>query len=294
MLYTQEVTCLSQVSPTIEAKDNKKSKKLNSDVKRMTKVTILLILWVIVNFSVLSCATEVTNRGYDILKRELSTIQTELSAIQSELQSTKEKLSTAQNELNATKSKLNKTEEKLSSTLMELLETKEKLAEAYIVKTKYEELNAKYQELNIKYEELKQQYDAILAGTEGSTEVINEADTEQALFELINKERENNGLSALEWNGGIYSCAKSNNREMSETKSLVDSECTSFQQVFWFLGYGTADRIAETALTAWKNNQYSYTQNVLNSANIGAVAVYESEGILYISFLCYKDIAYID
>jgi len=259
----------------------------------MGKVTILLILWVIVNFSVLSCATEVTDRGYNILKRELSTTQDELSAVKSELQITKEKLSTAQNELNVTQNKLDKTEKELTGTVMELFETREKMAEADIVKTRYEELNTKYRELNIKYEELKQQYDAILAGTEGITEVTNEADIEQALFELINKERENNGLSALEWNSGLYSCAKLNNREMSETKSLVYSECPSFQQVFWFLGYGTSDRIANVTLMAWKNNSYSYKQNVLNSDVVnGAVAVYKSEEILYITFMCYTDIPY--
>lgn len=164
---------LNPLSLIIEAKDNKESEKLNSDMKKMSKVAILLILWVMVNFSVLSCATEVTDRGSDILKRELNTTQNELSTVQSELQSTEKKLSTAQNELNATKRELNNTEEKLASTLMELLETKEKLAEADIAKTEYEELNTKYQELNVKYEALKQQYDAILAGTEEITEVTN-------------------------------------------------------------------------------------------------------------------------
>ncbi|MFC2001494.1 hypothetical protein ACFLUZ_03190, partial [Chloroflexota bacterium] len=66
---------------------------MNSDVERMRKVTILLILCVIVNFSVLSCVPEVTDRGYDILERELSTTQDELSAIRSESRSTKEELS---------------------------------------------------------------------------------------------------------------------------------------------------------------------------------------------------------
>ena len=77
---------------------------------------------------------------------------------------------------------------------------------------------------------------------------------------------------------------------MAETHTLQQPECPSFQQVFWFLGYGTTDRIANIALKVWKDNLYSYKQNVLNKAVYGAVAVYKSEEILYITYISYIDI----
>lgn len=250
----------------------------------MRKITILFILWVIVIFSVLACAPKATGQGYDMLKKEFSAIFDELGATQGELQEAKEEIRATENELSGTKNKLSSIESTLTDKLTNIKELKSKLAEADIEQDKY---LSQYEELSIQYEELKEQYDANVKGT---TE-INGEDVGQELFKLVNQERKNNGLSELIWNDGLYKCAQANNRNMSETKSLVSSECPSLQQVFWFLGYGTSDRIANVALLAWKNNPYSYKQNVLNSNAVnGAVAVYKSEEILYINFLCYTDI----
>ena len=153
-----------------------------------------------------------------------------------------------------------------------------KLAEADI-------MQAHYKELITQCEESKEQYDAII---EEAVE-INEEDVEQAVFELVNQERKDNGLNELIWQEGLYSCARSNNLKMAETKTLQNPECPSFQQVFWFLGYGKTDRIANTALKIWKDNLYSYEQNVLSKAVYGAVAVYKPEEILYITYVAYVD-----
>lgn len=250
----------------------------------MKRVTILLILLILI-FSMPSCAQEATDKGHDMLKKELSTTQEKLSATESELQETREGLTVTREELNLTRGKLSSNEETLTDTLNEVRELKSELADVSITRDQYQSL---YEELSIKYEEMKEEYDAITG--EATDLIINEEEVEQAVFALINQERTNNGFSELIWNDGLHSCARTNNYNMAETKSLQDSACLSFQQVFWFLGYGTADIIAETALTAWKNNQYSYEQNVLNNSVYGAVAVYRPEDILYISFLAYTDI----
>jgi len=259
----------------------------------MRKITILFMLWVIVIFSVFACAPKATGQWDGVLKKEFNAIFDELGATQGELQEAKEEIRATKNELSETKNKLSSTENTLTDKLTNIKELKSKLAETDIEQDKYlsqyEELSIQYEELKEQHEELKEQYDANVKGT---TE-INGEDVEQELFRLVNQERKNNGLSELTWNDGLYSCANANNQKMSETKSLVSPECPSFQQVFWFLGYGTSDRIANVALLAWKNNSYSYKQNVLNSNAVnGAVAVYKSEEILYITFLCYTDIPF--
>ena len=212
----------------------------------MRKITILFMLWVIVITSVLACAPKTTGQGYDTLKKEVSAIFDELGATQGELQEAKEEIRATKNESSETKNKLSSIESTLTDKLTDIKELESKLAEADIEQDKY---LSQYEELSIQYEELKEQYDT---NVEGTTE-INEEDVGQELFKLVNQERKNNGLSELIWNDGLYKCAQDNNRNMSETKSLVSSECQSFQQVVWFLGYGTTDRVANVALLAWNN-----------------------------------------
>ena len=60
-----------------------------------------------------------------------------------------------------------------------------------ITQAKHDELNAKHNELSTKYEGLSAEYDAVIQGIRG----INEEDVEQAIFRLVNKERQNNGLN---------------------------------------------------------------------------------------------------
>jgi uncharacterized protein YkwD len=253
----------------------------------MRKIIIIFTLGLAMIFSLFSCAPAETGTVNGILENELRAMQVELNETDSELQATKNKLIAAQSELDATQRELSTTEKKLNDTFIEAgIKTQyEELS------FKYEQLTVRYKELDTKYQALEQQYDDVLAGTAEIGEIVNEADIEQALFGLINEERQNNGFSPLIWNDGLYSSARNNNSRMQEAKSFLTSECPSFQQAFWFLGYGTADKIANTTLMVWKNNQYSFRQNVLNKATIGAVAVSESEGILYIDFLSYTDVA---
>ena len=88
-------------------------------MERMRKVKILFILGVMLNFSVLSCAPEVTDSGNAILKRELSKMQDEISATWSELRETRSKLSENKYEFGVTISKLNTTEKTGNNTKTE-------------------------------------------------------------------------------------------------------------------------------------------------------------------------------
>jgi len=250
----------------------------------MNKVTFLVILLVILILSVTSCATAANHQGYDILKKELTRTQSELNTTISELQEAKKelnantsKLRETEKELNEIKSELQTARSESDDALAQLEASQDKLAEFDSLKAQYEGLNAKYKEL--------------VKDIEEPTLDINEQEIEQVLFQLINEERLNNGLDELIWNDGLYSCARGNNINMAKTKALQTADCLSWQQVFWFLGYGTTDKIANLALAAWKNNEYSYTKSILSdSAVYGSVAVYTSEEIVYITFLDYGDI----
>jgi len=257
----------------------------------MKKITILFILWVMVIFSVVACTPKAAGQGYDVVKKEVNAVFDELSAAQSELLEAKRELNATLDELNKTRDKLSSTESTLTDKLADIYELKNQLQEADTEQDKYlsqyGKLSARYKELEAQYEELKELYDANVTGTTD----INEKDVEQELFKLVNQDRKSNGLTELIWNGGLYISAEGNNWKMAETKALKHSDRPSFQQVFWFLGNGTTDRIASVTLLSWQNNSYSYKQNVLNSTAIyGAVAALKSEEILYITFISCTDI----
>lgn len=165
----------------------------------------------------------------------------------------------------------------LSETKSHLTALQNKLAEAKGIEAQYEELSAKY-------EELKEQYDAITEEPAG----ISEEDVEQALFELINLERKNNGLDELLWGKNLSWWAEVNSRDMAETLKYKHSEYASWQEVFWAAGYSTVDRIANGALITWRSNTYRYKLNILNTGAIyGAVGAYKSGEIFYITYIAH-------
>ena len=258
---------------------------------KMKKIAFLLMLLIIVLLGAPSCAPEVSQQEYDSLQNELSETKSQLTALQNKLAEAK---------------RIEAQYEELSVKYEELKEQSGvKISEIETIEAQYEELNAKYEELkgqsgvkiseietieaqyeelNAKYEELKEQYDAIIEGTAG----ISEEDVEQALFELINQERKNNGLDELLWGKNLSWWAEVNSRDMAETKKYKHSEYASWQEVFWAAGYSTIDRIANGALITWRSNTYRYKLNILNTGAIyGAVGAYKSGEIFYITYIAH-------
>jgi len=225
----------------------------------MRKITMLSMLLVIALFSVLSCAPTVSQQKYDRVSNELRAIQSQLASLQGKLTEA-ELLQQAQNE------EWNKQYEAVKS-------------EFETMQAKYEGLSTEYEELNKQYEALSKQYDIIIEGTE-----INEEDIEQAVFKLVNQERKNNGLDELMWGVNLYKSAIANSRYMA-TKKRFEYPEYGWQEVFWATKYTTTDRIANAALTVWKNHLL-YETNFLNKVTkYGAVAVYKSGEIFYITYV---------
>ena len=253
----------------------------------MRKITTLSMLLVMALFSVSSCAPTVSQEEYDRVSNELSAIQSQLASLQDKLseaellQALNEELNRQYDAVKSERETIQAQYEELSTEYEELNKQIDTVKSGFeTIQAEYEELSTEYEELDNKYEELSEQYDIIM---EGTAEIIEE-DVEQAVFELINQERINNGLDELEWGVYLYKSALSNSRNMATRKRLEYPEF-GWQEVFWATGYGRADRIANAALTVWKN-RLKYETNFLNAVTkYGAVAVYKSGEIFYITYV---------
>jgi len=253
----------------------------------MRKITILSILLVIALFSVPSCAPTVSQQEYDRVNDELSTIQSQLAPLQSKLAEA-ELLQARYDELSKLHDKL-KSERETTQAQHEELSTKYEglkkqfdtvKSEFETTQAQYEELSTEYEGLNEQFEELSKQYELIVE----ETGEIREEDIEQAVFQLVNQERINNGLDELMWGVQLYKSAISNSRKMATNKKPEYPEF-GWQEVFWATGYSTTDKIASAAFTIWKNG-LQYERMFLNRVTLyGAVGVHKSGEIFYITYV---------
>ena len=253
----------------------------------MRKIIIPTVFLIMALSIVPSCAPSVSQEEYDRVSTELNSIQSQLASLQGKL--VEAQLLQVQNqELNkqfdAVKSEAETMQAKYEELTAEYEELKKQFdavkSESETMQAEYEELNTEYEELDKQFEELTEQYNIIIEGTE-----INEEDIEQAIFKLVNQERINNGLNELLWGKNIYKWAMENSRSMATNKRLEYSENVGWQEIFWATGYSTIDRMANAALTTWKNKQ-QYERNFLSTgAQHGAVAVHKSGEIFYITYV---------
>jgi len=254
----------------------------------MRKITILSVLLVIALFSVPSCAATVSQQEYDRVTNELSALQSQLESLQGKL--TEAELLQAESEewkkqYDTVKSEFETMQAQYEDLSTEYEDLNKQFAtvksELETMQAKYESLSTEHEELSKQFEELSKEYDILIEGTVE----INEEDVEQAVFKLVNQERTNNGLDELMWGDNLYRWARTNSRSMATNKRLEYIEYLGWQDIFWATGYGTADRMANAALTVWKNRQ-QYERNFLSvGANYCAVAVYKSGEIFYITYV---------
>lgn len=235
---------------------------------KIIKITAILMLLIIILLNAPSCAQAVSQEEYDRVINELSEAEDQIKALQ------------------------NKVAEAVS---MEA-QYKALSTELETIEVQYAELNTKFEELqkqnkdyiseiatiDAQYAELKRQYDLITQ----PPEEIREEDIEQALFELINQERIDNGVDELLWGKYLYDSAEVNSRAMAETGEYQYSGRVSWQEIYWAIGYKTTDRLVNATLVMWKTNNYRYSQNILNKgAKYGAVAVHKLGEIYYITYM---------
>ena len=231
------------------------------------KIAFLVILLVMALLSLPACTSGVSQQEYDGVSNQLSEMKDQLESMQAKLA----EYETAQ------------------AKYEELSRQYESLKREYLaVQARYEDLTkqhntlkSEYAMVQTRYEELSKQYDAITA----VTAAFNERDVEQAVFNLVNQKRRNNGLDELIWGDNLYLRALANSRDMAANKSLEYVSFSGWQEVDWVTGYDTADKMADALLTIWEN-RLTYEQNILNSVPAyGAVGVSKSGDIFYITYL---------
>ena len=232
----------------------------------MKKIIILSMSLIITLFSVLSCAPAVSQQEYDRVNKERTEMQRQVVTLQNQL---------AEAEV------LQAEYDELSNNYDAV---RSELAEAEILQAKYDELDAKHLELGAKYDELSEQYHVLV-----EEETITEEDIEQAIFELINQERQNNGIDELEWNRTLHRWAKSHSRDMATRKRLEYSEASAWQEVWKAAGYSTVDRLANATLMIWKDSIRYESQFLAKGAKLGAVAAYKSGEVFYITYFAHLD-----
>jgi len=142
------------------------------------------------------------------------------------------------------------------------------------------ELNAKYNTLSADYDAFNSEYNALLEGTPD----ITESELEQAIFARINKGRQDNGVSELEWTDSFHMWAEEHSNYLANNHIIGNADQPYMQGVFRATGYSSLDRIINAAWKVWENSTV-FERNFLNQqAKYGTVAVSKSQGIYYITY----------
>ena len=261
------------------------------------RIITLLMPLIIVLFSLANCAPSVSQEEYDSVRSELSDTKNQLATLQDKLA----EAATVEGQYQDLNIKYEELQKQHDARIDEIQTIKSEFDELNSefdeLNTEYEQLKgrddarineiqaiqAAYDELNNEFEELQKQHDIIVQGTA----VLSEEEIDQAIFELINQERKNSGVDELVWGINLYKQAKQNSREMAEQGEYqYSSSGAVWQEIFMAARYGTIDQIANGALITWKNNDYRYRYNIINTQSIyGTVATYKSGEVYYITYM---------
>jgi len=261
------------------------------------RITIPSILSIIILLSMLGCTPSVSQEEYDSAKSELSDVMRQVATLQDRLDEAII-IEAQYHDLNTQYEDLKKQHDARIDEIQTIISEFEELntkyeqlkgqddariSEIQAAQVEYDKLNNEFEELNKEHEELKSQYDIIVQGTANLTEEgIN-----QAIFELINQERENNGVDELIWGKNLYRLAEQNSRKMAEEGKYQYSDAsTIWQQVFMATRYGTLYQLANAVLITWKSNDYRYRYHIINPLAIyGAVATKKLGEVYYITYI---------
>ena len=254
----------------------------------MRKIAFISIMLVITLVSLPACDSGIALEEYDRVKDELSTIQSQLESLQGKLAESEivkanlEELNVKFDELSQTHDTVVNEYESLQAKFDDLSTEYENLGKQLdAVRDEYETLQVQYEDLLAEYDVLRAQYDIVIE----EPAVITEEDVEQALFNLVNKDRIDSGLDEQLWGIYVYKWARANSTSMATNRRIEYSDYASWQEVEWATGYDTTDEMAEAVMTMWRNTR-NYERTFLNiNATYGAVAVYKSEEIYYITYI---------
>jgi len=248
----------------------------------MNRTGIISVFFVVMILSSTSCTSGIPQQEYDRVSNEMRAAQNQLASLQGKLAEA-ESLQAQYEELTDRNATLESEFDTMQTRHEELSAEYDELNIKYdTIQTEYETLDAKYQKLSAEYEDLSKRYEAAV---EKVVEIAEE-DVEQALFELINKDRIDKGLDILPWREGLHKRAKENSIYLATNKGLLYPEYERrWREVYWATGYNSADEIAEATHLAWQNRDEYEKHFLWTYLDFGAVGVYKSEDIFYITYL---------
>ena len=246
----------------------------------MNRTGIISGLLVVIILISTSCASGVSQEEHERVKNELSAIQGELASLQSKL--TESVALQAQNEELKNRYAIVKSEFDAMQ-----IKHKEQIAEYHELNIIYNTMQSEYETLQDKYVELSAEYEELSKQVEEEVVVeIAEEDVEQALFELINQDRIDNGLDVLPWRESLHKLAKENSIDLATNKGLRYPEYDrEWRAVYWAVGHNSADEIAEATYLVWENRDKYEKYFLWAYLDFGAVGVHKSGDIFYITYL---------
>lgn len=250
-------------------------------MKKITKTIVLLAASLLILTGTFSCGgTGITQEEYDTLQAQLSEAQAKVAEAEAEIAELEAKQVEAPTEpddqlLKDEIASLKTQIEELGIQIADLDEQNDTLTQAKA------SLEAQYTELNTQYEELQQTLEEQAQPVTITTEQI-----ENEIFRLLNEERVKFGVPEFIWGNTMYNAAKRNSSSMAETGRVTTSGLVLYEETFWAIYYDSVDEIAQAALLTWQANQYRFEHGALVPSNeYGAIGVYESGPVFYITFM---------
>jgi uncharacterized protein YkwD len=257
-------------------------------MKKIIRISIISVVLIIVLLNIAGCSPSISQEEYDSVKNELSNVQLQVETLQEKL-SEALLIETQYDQLNAQYQELkNQYDAQIGENQVKKSEYDDLFASYGQLQQQYDDKNdelqgmyIEYDQLNQEFEDLKEQYD-ILQGNA----VFSEEEIDQAIFDLINQERSDNGLEELEWGIYIYGWARQNSVAMAQTGDLKYSSWLSVQAVLITAGQATLDGLVNGVMAVWKQQTHEFSPKILNaSVKYGAVATYKSGDVYYITYV---------
>jgi outer membrane murein-binding lipoprotein Lpp len=251
-------------------------------MKTLLRAAGLAVLTIAVIGSAFSCSSSggVSQQDYDQLKSQLDEANSRITALQSQLtealakQLDYERLS---NSFDGLKAQNDANVQRITVLEGQALSLESQVA---AVTGEKQIVQASYDDLQIRYQDLLRKYQALTL----PSQPITESAVEKAIFDLINVERANHGLTPLGWGTNMYQIARQNSIYMSELGRYEYAQWNYFQQLFWAAGYGSVPDIARGAMLIWTNNQYQYEHGMLSTNfKYCAIGSFKQGDVIYIT-----------
>ena len=235
-----------------------------------------------------SCKPAVSTEDYNQLLSELSSQKSQAQSIDAQYKDLSAKYGDLKTQYDAGRSEAQKISTELADLKIKYEQALASGTETTDLQAEYEELNSRYAAMQTEFNELNSRNAALQAQIDALAKpsAFTEGDIEKTIFAAINQRRAGSKSPPLQWGSYLYGWAKLNSTAMAEQQKVLTSSWVSWQTTYWAAGYNSIDALVNGAMSIWAANDYTYNTNIINGQiKYGAVAVYKSGDIYYITYL---------